>query len=127
MKAILIILLFASTFSYSQVVTDSVKYITPSGNIDFSYTRAWTQYVTGDSLSAKSTIHKTRTSIHPLDLPISTVTQTALNLKVNYTDTASMLLAYKNGLNGKQASGSYVATSDTATMLTAYKNGLNGK
>jgi uncharacterized protein (TIGR02145 family) len=47
--------------------------------------------------------------------PISTATQTALNSKVNISDTASMLSNYRTALNSK------VNISDTASMLANYR------
>jgi uncharacterized protein (TIGR02145 family) len=46
--------------------------------------------------------------------PISTATQTALNNKVNVSDTSSMLSNYRTGLNNK------VNVSDTSSMLNPY-------
>ena len=46
--------------------------------------------------------------------PISTATQTALNNKVNISDTSDMLSNYKTGLNSK------VNISDTSSMLNPY-------
>lgn len=42
-----------------------------------------------------------------------------INLKLNYTDTAAMLTAYRSAINLK------VNISDTAAMLTAYRNAIN--
>jgi len=53
--------------------------------------------------------------------PISTATQTALNNKVNVSDTSSMLANYRTGLNNK------VNVSDTSSMLANYRTGLNNK
>lgn len=56
--------------------------------------------------------------------------------KVNYTDTAAMLDAYKVAINSKQPIGSYLVasditgklnTSDTSAMLAAYRTAINTK
>ena len=44
-----------------------------------------------------------------------------INLRVKYTDTSAMLLAYRNSLNGKQVSGNY-AIADSAIWQTKYRS-----
>ena len=44
--------------------------------------------------------------------------QTALNAKLNISDTATMLSAYQTAINGKQASGSYAVTTNNLSDLS---------
>jgi hypothetical protein len=51
--------------------------------------------------------------------------QTSLNGKVKYIDTSAMLAAYQTAINGKATSASVVKYTDTASMLLAYQTALN--
>ncbi|WP_183877252.1 beta strand repeat-containing protein, partial [Pedobacter sp. AK017] len=54
------------------------------------------------------------------DKPVSTAAQTALNLKVNYTDTAAMLSPYAKQSVSQSAIALKVNIADTAGMLSPY-------
>jgi hypothetical protein len=101
-----------------------------------------TTTVNGHALSSNVTVTKSDVGLSNVDntsdagKPVSTATQTALNLKVNIGDTSSMLSPYLRSLNASQTYqpvGSYATTSqlatkvnisDTTSMLSNYLTGL---
>lgn len=108
---------------------------------DTTYIRFLTTYqstvITGsDSLIGKSTSTKRRGLISPMSLPVSTAAINSLATKLNITDTSGMLTAYRNAINGKQATlgftpynstnpSNYIGAADTSAMLTNYRNAIN--
>lgn len=103
MRLLLATLLFP-VLVQAQQVTDSVHIYTQTGQlIKFTQNRWYTPYTTGDSLFGRSNEHKTRVLIHPLDLPINTATQTALDGKASTSHTHSGVY---------QPVGSYLTAAD---------------
>jgi uncharacterized protein (TIGR02145 family) len=56
-----------------------------------------------------------------MDKPVSSLTQAALDAKVNIADTSNMLSNYLTGINAK------VNIADTSNMLSNYLTGINAK
>jgi hypothetical protein len=56
-----------------------------------------------------------------MDKPVSSLTQAALDAKVNIADTSNMLSNYRTGINAK------VNIADTSNMLSNYRMGINAK
>jgi len=81
MKKLLAILFIFPLVVKSQTTTDSV--VINNTTIKYTVTYSTSAYVDGDSIYLKSTSTKKRGLVSPLSLPISTATQTALNLKAN--------------------------------------------
>lgn len=83
MKKLLAAILFLPLIGFSQTLKDSTVFDIPgNGTIRFSTTYQTTTAVPAtDSLIAISSGTRRRVLIHPLQLPISTLAQTALNTK----------------------------------------------
>lgn len=109
MKKLLIALLFPCVAQGQQI--DTVVFKFSNGNIKYLVARGGVG-VSTDSLWVNH--NGVRTLLSPVDLPVNNSTTTALNLKVNISDTSSMLTNYRNGLNGK------LATNGSAAALTSF-------
>ncbi len=61
------------------------------------------------------------------DKPISTAAQTALDIKVNISDTLAMLLPYLRDADTTSMLLPYLQDADTTAMLANYRMGINSK
>ena len=61
------------------------------------------------------------------DKPISTAAQTALDIKVNKSDTVAMLLPYLRDADTTSMLLPYLQDADTTAMLANYRMGINSK
>jgi uncharacterized protein (TIGR02145 family) len=62
-----------------------------------------------------------------VDKPISTAAQTALDIKVNKSDTVAMLLPYLRDADTTSMLLPYLQDADTTAMLANYRMGINSK
>lgn len=107
-KLAAILFLFPFIASAQQSMTDSTNIIVPATLNIIRFTTAYqsTNYVDGDSLRFRSNSSKRVGLVSPLSLPVSTLTTTALNSKLNFSDSAAML-------------GGYLRKTGSAATLTA--------
>ncbi len=123
MKKILILIpLFLLLISAkSQTSVDSTTVVNSNGDtIRYTTTYKFSNYVSGDSLLGRSTFNKGRVYVSPIDLPVSTAAQTALNLKASIATTDSMRANIYAGLNSKQptlVSATNIKTINGASVL----------
>lgn len=91
-----------------------------AANAAGTHTDKWTLAENGNVVSVGTTNGASPTEMSYLS-GLTSNAQTQFNGKVNVSDTANMLTAYRNGLNAK------LNVADTSAMFTAYRNSINGK
>lgn len=131
MKKLITILFVFPLFLKAQILTDSV--IIPNTTIRYATTYTSVDYISGDSVFFRSSLNKKRGLVSPLSLPISTLTQTALDAKqtLNAKLTSISGLANASGFLKNNGSGVFSydnpAGAGTVTDVSVVSaNGVSG-